>query len=126
MKDRLLPIVGLLGLAAVALGAFGTHGLRARVDASVLATWGTAVHYHMFHTLALMGVSLLADRVRGSWTVAWLFLAGIVVFSGSLYLYVLTGTATFARITPVGGLFFLMGWAWLAVSSWKTGPANRG
>ena len=106
------------GFLAVALGAFGAHGLRARLTADLMETFQTAVQYHFYHSLALLGVALLtlhfpaAALPRAS---GYLFLSGIVLFSGSLYLLALTGVRWLGAITPLGGLGFLAGWLCLCV-----------
>jgi uncharacterized membrane protein YgdD (TMEM256/DUF423 family) len=108
----------LLALAAVAAGAFGAHGLRARVTPEMLAVFETGARYHMYHALALLAVALAA-RVRPlrGWTAAgWLFVAGIAIFSGSLYLLALTGTRWLGAVTPLGGAAFLAGWAFAAAA----------
>lgn len=99
-------------LLAVAAGAFGAHALRARLGPEMLAVWETAARYHMYHALALLGVALAAARwPAGGWAAsAWLFAAGIVVFSGSLYLLALTGARWLGAVTPLGGLCLLAGW----------------
>ncbi|MGI9114299.1 MAG: DUF423 domain-containing protein [Chthoniobacterales bacterium] len=95
---------------AVALGAFGAHALRATLEANQSrATWNTAVLYHFLHGLALMVIAQQSAN-RG---VCYLFLAGIVLFSGSLYALAATGASWLGPITPLGGLCFLAGWAWL-------------
>ena len=105
----------LLAGLAVALGAFGAHGLRARVTPDLLAVFETGVRYQMYHALALLGLSLAWTRWSTSHLTAagYLFLAGIVLFSGSLYLLTLTGTRWWGAVTPLGGLAFLAGWALL-------------
>ena len=106
---------------AVALGAFGAHGLRARVPAELLATWHTAVEYHAWHGLGLFGVGLLMLRMpgRAPAMAAALFVAGIVLFSGSLYALVLTGVRGLGAVTPLGGVAFIAGWLALAWGVWK-------
>lgn len=107
--------------AAVALGAFGAHGLRARVPADMLAVWQTAVQYHAWHGLALFGTGLLMLRVpatRGLPVAAALFAAGVLLFSGSLYVLVLTGIRGLGAITPLGGVAFIAGWLVLAWTAW--------
>jgi len=114
---RVGAVVGFLG---VALGAFGAHGLKARLDAlGTSATFQTAVQYHMYHALALLAVGALAGPTRwGAGSVAgWSFLLGVVVFSGSLYTLSLTGVRWLGAITPIGGVLFLAGWVTLAVST---------
>lgn len=103
---------------AVALGAFGAHGLKSRVSAESLAVWQTGVLYHLAHALGLLLVGLLAAHlpVRNA---GWMLFAGIVLFSGSLYLMVLTGIRSLGMITPFGGVAFLAGWLLLAVAALK-------
>src|SRR5919197_5882437 len=115
--DRLFFVLGAIsGFIAVALGAFAAHGLKARLDATMLATFETGVRYHMYHALALLAVAWAQTRWPGAWTLAagWLFVAGIVVFSGSLYALSLSGVRWLGAITPLGGLAFLAGWLCLA------------
>ncbi|MFC7062305.1 DUF423 domain-containing protein [Halobacillus seohaensis] len=110
---KLFLLLGVLnGLLAVALGAFGAHGLEGKVSAKGLSQWEKAVDYQMFHTMALFVTALLMMKTQtGLMTGAgWFFLVGIILFSGSLYIYAPTGIKTFAMITPVGGLAFLIGW----------------
>ena len=117
MPAQLLLLAGLNGFLVVAIGAFGAHGLQARLLANATAdTFSTGVHYHMFHTLALLAVALLAlnnPESRLLAAAAYLFLAGIVLFSGSLYVLSLSGISWLGAITPLGGLGFLAGWACL-------------
>ena len=108
-----------LGFFAVALGAFGAQGLRERLSAESLAIYQIGVQYQMAHALALLGLAALADRVRWATVISWLFVFGVLIFSGSLYLLAMTGTRWFGAITPIGGLCFLAGWALLAVGAWK-------
>lgn len=104
---------GLLALAAVALGAFGAHALKARLAAEMLAAWRTGVEYHVYHALGLLAVGLLAIRfpesalLKGS---GWLMLAGIALFSGSLYALALSGERWLGALTPVGGIAFIAAW----------------
>ncbi len=118
-RDHFFTIGALSALLAVAAGAFGAHGLEARVSAERLATWETAAHYQAIHALALLAVAWAATRWPGALTRAagWLFVVGTIVFSGSLYLLVLTDTPWLGAITPIGGVCFLAGWACLAVAS---------
>ena len=113
----------LCGLGVV-LGSFGAHGLRARVTPDMLAVFETGVRYHLIHALGLLAVAWAASRWPAAWVGAagWLFVAGIVVFSGSLYLLVLTGTRWLGAITPIGGLCLIAGWAVLAVGALRAGP----
>lgn len=112
-------------LAAVAAGAFGAHALRARIPAERLEVWNTAASYQMYHALALLIVGLAAMRWPGSAslpTAGWMFVGGIVLFSGSLYLLALTGTRWLGAVTPVGGVAFLVGWILLAWAGWRGSP----
>ena len=124
---------GIFGFLAVALGAFGAHGLKTRLGplpdgALRLEWWSTAAHYHLVHALALAVVAFLATRTSSTAvTVAAIgFVIGILVFSGSLYVMTLTGIRALGAVTPLGGLAFLVGWASIAVAAWKLGvPASR-
>lgn len=106
-------------LVAVAAGAFGAHALRARLEPRDLEIFETAVRYQMYHALALLVAAWATERAPASTAMAagWLFLAGTLVFSGSLYLLVLTGTRWLGAVTPIGGLCFLAGWLALALSA---------
>lgn len=118
-----LLLAGINGFLSVALGAFAAHGLQDRLEPSLLATFETGVQYHMYHSLALLGVGLLALQIPSDRIIqltGWLFLIGIVLFSGSLYVLALTGIRWLGAITPFGGVAFLAGWAslcWFALSS---------
>lgn len=103
------------GLLSVALGAFGAHALKNSLDAYGRDIYEKAVLYQMFHALALLAVGLLQKFYpQLSWQLAgWGFLAGIVLFSGSLYLLAVTGTKWLGAVTPFGGVAFLVGWGWL-------------
>jgi uncharacterized membrane protein YgdD (TMEM256/DUF423 family) len=105
-------------LTGVAVGAFGAHGLKARVSPDMLAVFETGVRYHLFHGLALFVVAWVsAARPAAAWA-GGLFVAGIVIFSGSLYLLVLSDARWLGAVTPVGGLCFLAGWMALFVAAW--------
>jgi len=105
---------------AVAAGAFAAHGLRQRLDARSLEIFETGARYHIYHAIAIVLAGLVAAAgTRGAGTAAWLFQAGIVLFSGSLYALALSGTKGLGAITPLGGLAFLAGWLWLAWSAWR-------
>ena len=105
---------GFAALLAVALGAFGAHAPKNRLPAEMLAIWHTGVEYHVYHALALLAVGLLATQLPDSallkWS-GWLMLAGIVLFSGSLYALALSGERWLGAITPIGGVAFLAAWA---------------
>ncbi len=109
-------------MIAVAAGAFGAHALRERLSPNLLAAFETGARYQMYHALALLGVAWAVDRWGGGLVVAsgWLFVAGTVIFSGSLYLLALTGQRVFGAVTPVGGVAFLAGWLALAVGVWRS------
>ena len=109
----LVRLAAVLGFSGVALGAFGAHGLRDRVSPALLEAYRTGVLYHLLHALATLGVGLGARRLRRAPTIAMLFAAGVVLFSGSLYLMALTGLTVLGAITPLGGLAFLAGWVLL-------------
>ncbi|MDF3053623.1 MAG: hypothetical protein K0S19_1728 [Geminicoccaceae bacterium] len=103
---------------AVAAGAFGAHALRARLSPGSLAVFETGARYQMYHALALFAVAWALSRWPGQLPVwaGWLFVAGTVLFSGSLYLLALTGTRWWGAVTPLGGAAFLAGWICLAAS----------
>jgi uncharacterized membrane protein YgdD (TMEM256/DUF423 family) len=117
--DRVFFALGSLsGLVAVAAGAFGAHGLRSRLAPDLLAVFETAARYQMYHALALIAVAWATTRWPGSlvsWA-GWLFTAGTLIFSGSLYALALSGLRWLGAITPLGGLCFLAGWLCLALS----------
>jgi uncharacterized membrane protein YgdD (TMEM256/DUF423 family) len=118
MSSRVVLLIAALALlVAVAAGAFGAHTLAKQVGPERIAVWQTAVQYHAWHGLAIFGVGLLmriSPELRGLAAVAWCFFAGIIVFSGSLYLLAATGVTGLGVVTPVGGIAFLAGWATLA------------
>lgn len=121
MSQLTLAVAAISGLLSVAFGAFGAHALRARLDSQALGVFETAVQYQFYHSLALLAVGLLmlqnpaSALLRSS---ALLFILGIVVFSGSLYLLSLTGLRWLGAVTPLGGLGFIAGWACLAAAAW--------
>jgi uncharacterized membrane protein YgdD (TMEM256/DUF423 family) len=107
-------IAAALCFLAVALGAFGAHSLKQTPEAhQMLDVWNKAVLYHFVHAVALLVLALYGAANRSAW---WLLLAGILIFSGSLYVMALTNLRWLGAITPIGGLCFLAGWAWLAVA----------
>jgi uncharacterized membrane protein YgdD (TMEM256/DUF423 family) len=114
--DRLFFALGSASaLLAVAAGAFGAHGLRARLSHDLLAVFETGARYQMYHALALLGIGWAVTRWPGPWPVraGWLFLLGTLLFSGSLYALALTGVRWLGAITPFGGVAFLAGWTCL-------------
>ena len=113
-------VAAILLALGVMLGAFGAHALRARLDAYLMSVYERAVFYHFVHALGLMIVSLLPrmgvlSEAAGAWVCA-LLLAGVVIFSGSLYALAMTGSRAFGAITPIGGLSFIAAWLLLAVA----------
>jgi len=123
MSARLaLVVASLLMALAVALGAFGAHALKARVAPDMLAIWQTGVTYHAWHALALLALGLLllhAPENAALRIAAWLFVAGIVLFAGSLYLLALGAPRIVGAITPLGGAAFVAGWIVVAVGVWR-------
>ena len=123
--DRLFFALGALSAGiAVALGAFGAHALKTRLDANLLAVFETGVRYQMYHAFALLAVAWAWSRWPGSVLLAsgWLFVAGTLLFSGSLYLLSLTGVRWLGAVTPLGGVAWLAAWLCLAWSAWRGGP----
>jgi uncharacterized membrane protein YgdD (TMEM256/DUF423 family) len=106
---------------AVALGAFAAHALKERLSPDLFNVFEVGVRYHLYHALALFVVAWLAYQFPGANPAAagWLFLAGIILFSGSLYAMSLTGARWLGMITPIGGLCFLGGWGWIAWGVWR-------
>lgn len=118
--DRLLFGLGALsGFVSVGAGAFGAHALRARLSPELLAVFETGARYQMYHALGLFAAAWAVTRWTGRWPVraGWLFVAGTLLFSGSLYLLALTGTRWFGAVTPFGGVALLAGWACLAMAA---------
>ena len=116
-------ILGSINAALVVLlGAFGAHALKARLPADMLAVYQTGVHYHLFHALGLIAVGLVATQIPASaylkWS-GWLMLAGIVLFSGSLYVLSVSGLRWLGMVTPFGGLAFILSWTLLVIAVLK-------
>jgi uncharacterized membrane protein YgdD (TMEM256/DUF423 family) len=112
-----LSLGAAFAVAAVVLGAFGAHALKERMPPDLLAVYQTAVQYHFYHALGLLAVGLVANQLPGSVLLKWsggLMAAGIVLFSGSLYVVALTGARGLGVITPVGGTAFIAAWACFA------------
>ncbi|KPC74636.1 membrane protein [Thermoactinomyces vulgaris] len=121
---KLFIMLGSINMAlAVAIGAFGAHGLAGKVTEKMLQNWNTGAHYHIIHALALLAIGLLMSKTNGSSSLlnigGWLIVAGILFFSGSLYAMVLTGVKTWGAITPIGGVAFIAGWILVAVTAVK-------
>lgn len=121
---RLFLMLGSIsGFLSVALGAFGAHALKEKLDDYSLGIFHTGVTYQTTHALALVLVALLLKWYPDSsglvWA-GWCFAAGTLIFSGSLYTLAMTGIKVLGAITPIGGVLFLAGWALLAIHAWKT------
>ncbi len=119
-----ISLAAVSGLLAVALGAFGAHALKTRLDETALSVYQTAVQYQFYHSLALLAVGLLClwlpqSRLLPASGMA--FLIGLLLFSGSLYILSFTGMRWLGAITPLGGLSFMVGWALLALAGWRIG-----
>lgn len=121
-QQTFLFIGAFLGFIGVAFGAFGAHFLKQRLSADSLAIFEVGVRYHMYHVLALIFTALLLHYNQNSWTTwaGYSFISGILIFSGSLYLLVLTDVKKWGMITPIGGVFFLLGWLFIALSALKS------
>ncbi len=120
---KLFIIIGSINaFIGVGLGAFGAHGLKNKVTSDMLPVWETAVQYHLIHALGLILIGILCQLMPETSLVrnaGWLLLAGIVLFSGSLYAMVLTGNKPLGIITPIGGVAFLLGWVSITVAAFK-------
>jgi uncharacterized membrane protein YgdD (TMEM256/DUF423 family) len=122
MAKLFITLASLSGMLAVVFGAFGAHALKGKLDDQALKVFETAVQYHFYHTFALLVVGVIALNqpqtvlLKSS---GWLFVIGILVFSGSLYLLSLTGVRWLGAITPLGGLALIAGWGCLAAAGWK-------
>lgn len=118
--ERIFVILGALsGAIGVGAGAFGAHALRERLEPRMLEVFETGARYQMYHAIALLAVAWIASRWPGSLSTAagWLFVAGTVLFSGSLYAMALTGVRGLGAITPLGGVCFIAGWICLALAA---------
>lgn len=118
--ERLFVLIGALSAGlSVAAGAFGAHALRARVEPRLLEVFETGARYQMYHALALLAVAWIVGRAPGALgnAAGWLFLAGTVLFSGSLYAMTFTGIRALGAITPIGGVCFIAGWVCLALAA---------
>ena len=121
MERIFFGLGSILAGIAVGLGAFGAHGLRGILSPEDLVTFETGVRYQMYHALALLGVAWAVtqwETVLLEWT-GWLFVLGILVFSGSLYILVLTGQRWLGAVTPLGGLALILGWILLASAAFR-------
>ena len=121
--NHLFFVVGAAaGFLAVAFGAFGAHALKSRLTVEMFDIFEVGVRYHIYHALALLLTAWACERWPGAFPAAagWLFFAGIVIFSGSLYALSLSGVRWLGAITPIGGLAFLAGWACLFVAALRS------
>jgi uncharacterized membrane protein YgdD (TMEM256/DUF423 family) len=125
MTARIVMTLGAVAaFLGVALGAFGAHALRARLTEQLLNTWETAVQYHLVHALGLLVIGLTLLHTGPSSLLRWsagLMLAGMVLFSGSLYLLCLTGVRWLGAITPLGGTALLVAWVLFGIAAWRLG-----
>lgn len=122
MERSLIALASLSGLLSVALGAFGAHGLKERVTAELLQTWETAARYQATHALATLAAAWMLSQwpaARAAGLAGWCFLGGSLLFSGSLYLLVVSGQRWLGAVTPFGGLLFMAGWGCLAWAAWR-------
>lgn len=120
--DRLFFILsGISGFLGVGIGAFGAHALKQRVPADLMLVYQTGVQYHLVHAVALGIAAAAAARWPGAATTAagWLFVAGIILFSGSLYALAISGVRVLGAVTPLGGVCFLAGWAALVIAAMR-------
>jgi uncharacterized membrane protein YgdD (TMEM256/DUF423 family) len=124
MERRFIALGSALAFVGVGLGAFGAHGLKERLSDYGLEIWKTGVQYHLIHAISLILVGILYSNmsVRPVRIAGWLMVAGIALFSGSLYVLALTRVAILGAITPLGGVCFLAAWATLSVQFLKPEP----
>ncbi len=123
MQKIFLIIAGVLGMLAVGIGAFGAHALKKVLESTgKTEVFETGVKYHFWHVLALLAVALLMEKFTHSFMLysAWSFIAGILIFSGSLYILSITGITKLGAITPFGGLAFILGWLFLILAAVKS------
>ncbi len=108
-----ISVAGFIGFSGVAIGAFGAHRLSDQISAEMFAIYKTGVLYHLIHSVVILAIAFYGNKKF--YKSALMFVIGIIFFSFSLYLYAVSGNVTFAMITPVGGIFFLIGWALIIV-----------
>lgn len=121
MTKTILLTASILLAIAVALGAFGAHNLKAHISGDLMQTYKTGVEYHFYHALGLLLIGVLSMSISSgllNWSAILLF-AGIVLFSGSLYILAITGIKWLGAITPLGGISFIAGWILLFLAVWK-------
>jgi uncharacterized membrane protein YgdD (TMEM256/DUF423 family) len=123
MTQIFVSLAAVFGGLSVAAGAFASHALREKISERSLEIFDTGARYQMYHALALLLVALLISRLESPQpmlvTSGWLFIIGIVIFSGSLYALSLTDVKILGAITPIGGVAFLAGWGALAIAAWS-------
>lgn len=123
MERLFFSLASLLGALGVALGAFGAHAMRGRVAEEMLANYQTGIRYHFYHTLALFAVVIAIQRWPNSnlaVIAGWLFIIGVVIFSGSLYVMTFTGLRWLGAITPIGGVSLIAAWICLLLTAWRS------
>ncbi|MBI3779285.1 MAG: DUF423 domain-containing protein [Gammaproteobacteria bacterium] len=122
MAKTFLILGGFNAALAVLFGAFGAHALKARLPADMLAIYQTGIHYHLFHSLGLIAVGLVAMQIPASAYLkgaGWLMLAGVVLFCGSLYILSLSGQRWLGMVTPFGGISFILSWTLFVIALFK-------
>ncbi|MFN7252037.1 MAG: DUF423 domain-containing protein [Anaerobacillus sp.] len=120
---KIFLIIGSINMVlAVGLGAFGAHGLQAKLTERMMEIYQTGVQYHMIHAVGILVIAVVADRFANptllSWA-GWTMFLGIIFFSGSLYILSISGIKVLGAITPIGGLLFMVGWVLLALAAFK-------
>ncbi|MCL1146015.1 DUF423 domain-containing protein [Shewanella sp. 10N.261.52.F9] len=121
MRNGFLLLAALSGFIAVALGAFGAHGLKNVAPPELIAIFNLGVEYQFYHTFALIAVAFAGHWLKSrllDWA-GYMFIAGMILFSGSLYMYALIGAKWTGPVTPIGGVCFLLGWLFIAVAVWR-------
>ena len=121
MERMFFGLGAISGLLAVAAGAFGAHALRERLSPDLLDTFQVGARYHLAHALALLATGWAAGRWPGGFTTTagWLFVAGTLIFSGSLYVLALSGQRWLGAVTPLGGVALMAGWLCLGLAAWR-------
>jgi uncharacterized membrane protein YgdD (TMEM256/DUF423 family) len=126
MSKTILMIAALLMALAVGIGAFGAHGLKSHLSEEMIQVYKTGVEYHFYHALGLLLIGVLSLSISSGWLnwSAFMLTAGIILFSGSLYVMAITGIKWLGAITPLGGLSFIAGWILLLIAVWKKLPIS--
>lgn len=117
MKNRFILIGGISGFIAVALGAFGAHGLKSTLTPEMMEVFKTGIFYHLIHSGIILGIGFYNNS--NFYKAGWFFFAGIILFSFSLYIYSISSIKLLAMITPFGGICFLIGWLLIIISAYK-------